>query len=63
MAEHGPKAVIGIKGFAPFVTIAKSAVSINRAAVEADARLDGKLVLRTSTDRPAKEVARACKRL
>lgn len=62
--EHdGPKAVIGNKGFARFLTISKGAVSINEKAVEADARLDGKFVLRTSTSLSAEEVARAYKSL
>jgi hypothetical protein len=62
--EHdGPKAVIGNKGFARFVKITKGAVSINEKAIEADARLDGKFVLRTSTSLPAEEVARAYKSL
>ena len=63
LKDHGPKAVIGNKGFARFVTVAKGAVSINPAAVEADARLDGKFVLRTNTDLTPAEVARAYKSL
>lgn len=62
--EHdGPKAVIGNKGFARFVKITKGAVSVNEKAIEADARLDGKFVLRTSTSLSAEEVARAYKSL
>ncbi len=60
---HGPKAVIGNKGFARFVRVQKGSVSIDLAAVEADARYDGKFVLRTSTALPAAEVARAYKSL
>ena len=60
---HGPKAVIGNKGFARFVRVQKGSVSIDPAAVEADARYDGKFVLRTSTALPAAEVARAYKSL
>ncbi len=60
---HGPKAVIGNKGFARFVRVQKGSVSIDSAAVEADARYDGKFVLRTSTALPAAEVARAYKSL
>jgi hypothetical protein len=63
LAEHGPKAVIGNKGFARFVAVRKGAVTINEKAVEADARLDGKFVLRTSTDLSAEDVARAYKSL
>jgi len=60
---HGPKAVIGNKGFARFVTVQRGSVTINRAAIEADARLDGKFVLRTNTALPSDEVARAYKSL
>lgn len=63
LKEHGPKAVIGNKGFARFVKVAKGAVTINEAAVKADARLDGKFVLRTGTELPAADVARAYKGL
>ena len=60
---HGPKSVIGNKGFARFLKIDKDAVTIDRQAVERDQRLDGKFVLRTSTDLPAEEVALAYKSL
>lgn len=60
---HGPKAVIGNQGFARFVRVQKGSVSIDPAVVEADARYDGKFVLRTSTALPAAEVARAYKSL
>jgi hypothetical protein len=62
--EHaGPKAVIGNVGFKRFVTVAKGSVSIDRAAIAREARLDGKFVLRTSTALSAEEVARAYKSL
>jgi hypothetical protein len=62
--EHaGPKAVIGNVGFKRFVTVAKGGVTIDRAAVERDARLDGKFVLRTTTALSAEDVARAYKSL
>ncbi len=63
LKEHGPKAVIGNKGFARFVKVAKGAVTINEAAVKADARLDGKFVLQTNTELQAPDVARAYKGL
>jgi hypothetical protein len=63
LAEHGPKAVIGNRGYARFLKIAKDAVSINREAVQRDARLDGKFVLTTNTDMPAGEVALTYKSL
>ncbi len=62
--EHqGPKAIIGNKGFARFVKVSRGGVTINEKAVEADARLDGKFVLRTSTALEPAEVARAYKSL
>jgi hypothetical protein len=62
--EHGgPKAVIGNVGFKRFVRVAKGSISIDRAAVERDARLDGKFVLRTTTALSAEDVARAYKSL
>ena len=63
LREHGPKAVIGNRGFARFVRLAKGSVSVDRKAVEADARLDGKFVLTTNTDRPGAEVAKTYKSL
>src|SRR6266704_3198839 len=47
---QSPKSVLGNKGFARFLHLDKSAVTIDRQAIERDARLDGKFVLRTSTD-------------
>jgi hypothetical protein len=60
---HGPKAVIGNTGFKRFVRLARGAVSIDREAIERDARLDGKFVLRTNTKLDAGEVATAYKSL
>lgn len=60
---HGPKAVIGNKGFSRFIHVEEDSVSINHAAVEADARYDGKFVLRTNTDLSAEDVALAYKSL
>jgi len=63
LAQRGPKALLGNKGFARFLSVRKGSVAINQAAVEADARLDGKFVLRTNTALPAAEVALAYKSL
>jgi hypothetical protein len=63
LAEHGPKAVIGNRGYARFLKIAKDAVSINQEAIQRDQRLDGKFVLTTNTDMPATEVALTYKSL
>jgi len=61
--SHGPKAILGNTGFRRFVRVQRGAVSIDREAVERDARLDGKFVLRTNTELDAAEVARAYKSL
>ncbi len=63
ISEKGPKAVIGNRGYARFVHIAKGSVTINQEAVEADARLDGKFVLTTNTHMPACDVAMTYKSL
>jgi transposase len=63
ISEKGPKAVIGNRGYARFVRIAKGSVTINQEAVEADARVDGKFVLTTNTKMPAHEVATTYKSL
>ncbi len=63
LERNGPKAIIGNRGFAPFVKIQKGSVTIGAAAVRRDARLDGKFVLTTNTDLPASEVALTYKSL
>jgi hypothetical protein len=60
---HGPKSIMGNTGFKRFTRVNTGAVSIDREAVERDARLDGKFVLRTNTDLSAEGVARAYKSL
>lgn len=63
LAEHGPKAVIGNRGYARFLKIERGSVTIDERAMQWDARLDGKFVLRTNTDLSAAEVALAYKSL
>lgn len=63
LSKQGPKAIIGNRGFARFVKVARGSVTINREAIETDARLDGKFVLRTNTEVPAEEVAKTYKGL
>jgi hypothetical protein len=60
---HGPKSVIGNVGFKRFLRVQKGAVTIDRDAVERDARLDGKFVLRTNTELSTTDVALAYKSL
>jgi len=63
VAKQGPKAVVGNKGFARFLKVAKGSVSIDEDAVKRDARLDGKFVLTTNTGLPTVEVAQTYKSL
>lgn len=60
---QSPKSVIGNKGFSRFVRVDKRAVTVDHDAIARDARLDGKFVLRTSTDLLPDEVALAYKSL
>jgi hypothetical protein len=63
LAHDGPKAMVGNRGYARFLKIAKGSVALDEAAIAREARLDGKFVLTTSTDLPAAEVAKAYKSL
>jgi transposase len=61
--KQGPKAVIGNRGYARFLKVARGSVTIDEEAVKRDARLDGKFVLTTNTDLPTAEVAQTYKSL
>ncbi|MFQ5905714.1 MAG: IS1634 family transposase [bacterium] len=63
LEKRGSKALVGNRGFSRYLSIDKGSVQIDEEAVVADARLDGKFVLRTNTELPAREVARAYKSL
>jgi hypothetical protein len=63
VAKQGPKAVVGNKGYARFLKVAKGSVSIDEDAVKRDSRLDGKFVLTTNTDLPTAAVAQTYKSL
>jgi transposase len=63
LKERGSKALVGNKGFSRYLKIDKGSVRINDQPVEADARFDGKFVLRTNTGLPAGEVAKTYKSL
>jgi transposase len=63
IAKEGPKALVGNRGYARFLTIDKQSVCVNQQAVQADARLDGKFVLTTNTDLSPSEVALTYKSL
>ncbi len=61
--KAGSLHLVGNRGFRRFLSIQRGAASINQAKVVADARYDGKFVLRTNTQLPAEEVALQYKRL
>jgi hypothetical protein len=63
LEKQGPKALVGNRGYARFLNMARGSVSINEEAVKRDARLDGKFVLTTNTELPTAEVARTYKSL
>lgn len=63
LSNGGAKDLVGNKGYSRFLKARKGSFEIDEAAVEADARLDGKFVLRTNTDLPAAEVAKTYKGL
>src|SRR5262249_18986732 len=63
LERDGPKAVVGNRGYARYLKIAKGAVALDEAAIEREARLDGKFVLTTSTELPTAEAAKAYKAL
>ena len=61
--REGAGSLVGNRGFRRFLRVDADAVRIDPKKVEADARYDGKFVLRTNTDLPADEVALQYKRL
>jgi transposase len=63
LAREGEKGLMGNRGFARFLKTAKGSVSLDEAALAADARLDGKFVLTTNTEMPADQVALTYKSL
>lgn len=63
LSTGGAKSLVGNRGYARFVTLARGALRIDDEAVAADARFDGKFVLRTNTDLPTEEVAKSYKSL
>ena len=62
-AKGGPKSLVGNRGYARFFKTERGAFKINYEAVKGDERMDGKFVLRTTTDLSAEEVAQAYKGL
>ena len=60
---RGPKALVGDKGYRRYVKLKKDSASIDFEKAKAEARFDGKWVLRTNTDLPAAKVALKYKEL
>jgi len=61
--KQGASQLVGNRGYRRFLRIDRDAVSIDPKKVAAEARYDGKFVLRTNTSLPAGEVAVQYKRL
>lgn len=61
--KKGAKSIVGNKGYRKYVKIAKDSVKIDEAKVSAEARFDGKWVLRTNTRLSADQVALKYKQL
>lgn len=61
--KQGPKSLIGNRGYRKYLKISKGSVSIDSRKIEAEARFDGKWVLRSNTSLPAEEVALKYKEL
>ena len=61
--KQGARQLVGNRGYRRFLRLDKEAVSIDMKKVTAEARYDGKFVLRTNTALPVEEVAVQYKRL
>ncbi len=61
--KSAPKSLIGNRGYRRFLSVKRGAAVLDDARVRADARYDGKYVLRTNTDLRAEDVARRYKDL
>jgi hypothetical protein len=61
--KKDPKGLVGNKGYRKYLRIERGSVTINFDKVKAEARFDGKWVLRTNTDLPPEQVALKYKEL
>jgi len=61
--RQGARQLVGNRGYRKFLRVEKDAVAIDQKKVIAEARYDGKFVLRTNTSLPSAEVAVQYKRL
>jgi transposase len=63
LAKGGLKQLIANRGYKRYLRVKRGSATIDEARVKQDERYDGKYVLRTSTELPTDEVARAYKHL
>lgn len=63
LARGEAKSLLANRGYARYLKMSQEAVRINEKAISAEARLDGKFVLRTNTELEASEVAQTYKSL
>jgi hypothetical protein len=61
--RESPGDLVGNRGYRRFLRVQKGSVALDPKKIEADARYDGKFVLRTNSSLPADEVATQYKRL
>lgn len=61
--RHGPKELIGNKGYRRYLKVEKDAVKIDKEKLKEERRFDGKFVLLTSTQLSCEEVAKSYKSL
>jgi len=61
--KHGPKTLVGNRGYRRYLKFEKGSATIDRGKVEQEARFDGKWVLRTNTRFSARNVALKYKEL
>jgi transposase len=61
--KMGPKALVGNKGYRKYLMIDKDSARVDPEKIKADARFDGKWVLKTNTKLPANQVALKYKEL
>jgi transposase len=61
--RHGDKSLVGNKGYRKYLRAGGKQFAVDEDKIEEEARYDGKWVLRTNTDLPAREVALKYKQL
>jgi len=61
--QEAPGSLVGNRGYRRFLKVGRGSVMLDPKKIEADARYDGKFVLRTNSSLPAGEIATQYKRL